>query len=120
MNVNDEPGPPEFRPRKFSILLGVTGLMVIAGVGIAALLFGGAGLVWGTSAFEGWLDLPQNSVLLAVVGISIIVILLIAQARIINAIADMQWNILAMYREEFEDDEDDENNTPKVKRGRRS
>ena len=66
------------------------------------------------------------SMLIAVLGVSLIATVLVAQGRIVTAIRDMRWgpfDVLRQHleREEEEDDEDDDDDgkAPVARRGRR-
>ena len=101
---------PATVPPKVSIVVGLVGLVLAVSVSAALVLLVGGGLVWMTGAVEAWLDLPPMSMLIAVLGLSIIATVLIAQRRIVTAIHDTRWGPFEVFREgsERDDDEDDE------------
>jgi hypothetical protein len=98
-------------PPEASIAVGLTVLVLI--VSVVVLVLGG-GLAWLTGAVETWLDLPPMSMLIAVLGLSIIVTVFIVQGRIVNAIHDVRWGPFEILREHLErgndhwDDDDDD------------
>jgi hypothetical protein len=101
---------PATVPPKVSIVVGLVGLVLFVIVSVAAVLLVGGGLVWMTGTVETWLDLPPMSMLIAVLGLSIIATVLIAQSRIMTAIHDTRWGPFDVLREHSGDDDgwDDE------------
>ncbi|MCX4247126.1 hypothetical protein [Paraliomyxa miuraensis] len=106
---------PATVPPKVSIVTVLIGLVLIVVGSIAVVLLVGGGLVWVTGAVETWLDLPPMSMLIAVLGLSLIATVLIAQSRIVTALHDTRWGPFDLLRDlERDDDWDDDGDEPPV------
>lgn len=96
--MNDD-AHPTVPPR---VSIGLGGVLFMMSVCVAVVLLTAGGLVWMTSALETWLDLPPMSMLIAVLGVAIIVTVLLAQGRIVNAIHDTRRDPFDMLREHLQ------------------
>lgn len=103
MSNDDRTRTQTIAPSDASIVVALTLFVLI--VSVVVLVLGG-GLVWVTGTVEAWLDLPPMSMLIAVLGLSIIVAVMIAQNRIVNAINDVRWGPFEILREHLERDDD--------------
>ncbi len=73
-------------PKTVGVAIGILTFLMAIAVGLAALFAGAAALVWATEVVAGWLGLPTTPMLVAVIGIVLCVLVLIACARIVEAI----------------------------------
>ena len=74
------------RPLVVAMVVVVFGSLLIVAVSAAALLGAAALLVWVTGVVGSWLGLPATPLLVAVIGIAMCVLVLIACGRIVEAI----------------------------------
>ncbi len=75
-------------PRPVVTVVAVVVTMLVAAVCVAALVGAAALLVWGTGIVASWLALPATPMLVAVIGIALCILVLIAYARIVEAIRE--------------------------------
>ena len=74
------------RPLVVAMVVVVFGSLLIVAVSAAGLLGAAALLVWVTGVVGSWLGLPAMALLVAVIGIAMCVLVLIAYSRIVEAI----------------------------------
>ncbi len=121
---DDDDGPSIELPPRRSIIVGFVGLAIIVAIVAVALLLTGGVLVWVTGLVETWLEFPSMSMLIAVIGISVIVVMRFGQNEIIANIHEIQWNPLEALRDHMEmgleDEEEEEDDEDEVLPARRA
>jgi hypothetical protein len=75
-------------PKTVGVAIGILTFLMVIAVGLAALFAGAAALVWATGLVGSWLGLPATPMLVAAIGIVLCVLVLIAYARIVEAIRE--------------------------------
>ena len=85
------------------IVTGIVSLLVVA-ICVAALFGAAALLVWVTGVVGSWLGLPATPLLVAVIGIALFVLVLIAYSRIVEAI-EQPFKLLGDLTDESDPDD---------------
>ena len=73
-------------PRALVVVVSAIVSLLVVAICVVALFGAAALLVWSTRLVGGWLGLPATPMLVAVIGIALFVLVLIAYSRIVEAI----------------------------------